>query len=60
MKPEEIKMLKQLIEIKDNMLGIENKNYYGVAFDRGVRVVVEQLLKRYKTTEEWINDHQAK
>jgi len=57
MTPEEIKMLKQLIEIRDQILSIVNKNEFGEAIDKGAKLVVRQLLERYKTTEEEILEH---
>ena len=57
MTPEEYKMLKQLIEIRDQILSIANKNEFGEAIDRGAQLVVKQMLERYKTTEEVILEH---
>ena len=57
MTPEEYKMLKQLIEIRDQILSIVNKNEFGEAIDKGAKLIVRQLLERYKTTEEEILEH---
>ena len=57
MTPEEYKMLKQLIEIRDQILSIVNKNEFGEAIDKDAKLIVRQLLERYKTTEEEILEH---
>ena len=55
MTPEEIKMLKQLIEVRDQILSIVNKNEYGDAIDKGAQLIVRQLLERYEITEGEVN-----
>ena len=57
MTPEEYKMLKQLIEIQNQLLSIPNQGMYGEAVDLGAQIVVKQLIERYKTTEEEILEH---
>ena len=55
MTPEEIKMLKQLLEVRDQILSIVNKNEFGEAIDKGAKLVVRQLLERYEITEGEVN-----
>ena len=57
MTPEEYKMLKQLLEVRDLLIGIINKGEWGAAMDRGAQLLVSQMLERYKTTEEVILEH---
>jgi len=57
MTPEEYKMLKQLLEVRDLLIGIINKGEWGAAMDRGAQLLVSQMLERYKTTEEEILEH---
>ena len=54
MTKEEIKMLRRLIEVRDNILSVKNKGEYGVAIDRGAKMTVRQLLERYGIKEEEI------